>query len=121
MTSIVAMEESLRDAMLHGDADRLAVLLADDLVFIGPDGGIATKAIDLACHRSGREKITAITPSDRRIQDFGSIAVVTVRIELQGTFDGNSLDGKYRYQRVWAERDGQWQVVAGSVSPIRGE
>lgn len=47
-------EERLRVAMLYSNVAELEVLIDDDLVFVGPGGGIYTKADDLQLHRSGR-------------------------------------------------------------------
>jgi hypothetical protein len=50
---IVALEAMLRTAQLNADVAMLDRLIADSLLFTGPDGNLATKAEDLAAHASG--------------------------------------------------------------------
>jgi len=90
----------------------------DALVFTGPDGAVYGKQDDLDAHRRGLIRITRLDPSEERIQRFGQIAVVSVRMEMSGTFQGAAFAGPFRYTRVWrAEREG-WRIVAGHVSAV---
>ena len=50
---IRACENRLYAAMLTSDVAELDVLISDDLLFVGPTGELATKAMDLDLHRSG--------------------------------------------------------------------
>ena len=47
---IVALESELRAAQLGADVSALDRLIADGLLFIGPDGSVGTKAQDLEAH-----------------------------------------------------------------------
>jgi ketosteroid isomerase-like protein len=118
VTSIEEAEAALRRAQLASDAVSLGDLIDDELVFVGPDGLIYGKQDDLAAHRSGAIRITKLEPSDERIQDFGEIAVVSVRMEMSGEFKGSPFAGPVRYTRVWRRSDTGWRVVAGHVSAI---
>lgn len=109
---------ALRKAQLAGDVAALERLVDDALVFTGPDGAIYRKADDLDAHRHGTVRITRLEPSEEHIQRFGSIAVISVRMEMAGTFQGAEFDGPFRYTRVWCERTGGWRVVAGHVSAV---
>jgi hypothetical protein len=115
-----AAEDALRRAQLTGDVAALDRLVDAALVFTGPDGAVYGKADDLDAHRQGWIRITRLEPSDERIQRFGSLAVVSVRMEMAGTFKGAAFGGPFRYTRVWREgRDG-WRIVAGHVSAVAG-
>ena len=116
-STVRAAEIALRQAQLAGDVAALDLLLDDALVFTGPDGRIYGKADDLEAHRSGAIRITMLTPSDERVQDFGSIVVVSVRMEMQGSFQGMPFAGPFRYTRVWRLSSG-WRIVAGHVSAV---
>src|SRR4029078_9352408 len=50
---IVVLRPRLREAQLSPDVAALDVLLAEDLLFAGPDGRLATKSDDLKAHASG--------------------------------------------------------------------
>src|SRR5215218_4012392 len=100
-STIRAAENALRRAQLASDIEALDLLIDEALVFTGPDGQIYGKADDLAAHRSGAIRISVLEPSDERIQEFGSIAVVSVRMEMSGSFQGTPFAGPSRYTRVW--------------------
>lgn len=119
-TTVRAAESALRRAQLHGDADALEALLDDELVFIGPDGLIYGKQDDLDAHRSGSIHITELEPSEEHVQDFGAIVVVSVRMEMRGSFQGADFAGPFRYTRIWRKTDNGWRIVAGHVSPVTG-
>ena len=116
--SLRAREAALRRAQLTGDAATLERLVDDALVFTGPDGAVYGKADDLAAHRQGWVRITRLEPSEERVQRFGTVAVVSVRMEMAGTFKGAPFAGPFRYTRVWCERAEGWRVVAGHVSAV---
>jgi hypothetical protein len=113
-----ALEERLRQAMLAGDADSLDRLIADGLVFTTQTGEVMGKAADLAAHRSGLLRLTRLDPSDRRTVTQPESAVVSVQMDVAGTYGGELFFGLFRYTRVWALMDGRWQVVAGHVSAV---
>ena len=118
--SLRACEAALRRAQLASDVAALDRLVDDALVFTGPDGAVYGKADDLDAHRQGLIRITRLEPSEERIQRFGNIAVVSVRMEMAGTFRGAAFAGPFRYTRVWCHRPDGWRIVAGHVSAVLG-
>jgi hypothetical protein len=87
-------------------------------VFTGPNGAVYGKKDDLDAHRRGLVRITRLEPSEERIQRFGDIAVVSVRMEMSGTFEGETFAGPFRYTRVWRAQADSWRIVAGHVSAV---
>jgi ketosteroid isomerase-like protein len=115
---IIACETQLLEAMQTSNAEQIAQLLHDQLLFNLPTGETATKAMDLANYRSGNIHLTSLTPSDRTIEVIGDNALVTVTVEIHGNYMGQDLNGKFRYLRVWKHCDHRWQIIAGSVVPL---
>jgi ketosteroid isomerase-like protein len=118
---IVACEAALRVAQLEADVASLAQLIADDLLFTGPDGQLGTKAQDLEAHRSGVVRFRAHDPEELRIRRVGSdVAVAALRAQLTVEVAGAPVRGTYRYTRVWAREgaSGAWRVVGGHVSAV---
>jgi ketosteroid isomerase-like protein len=116
---IRACEMRLCAAMLSSDVAELDVLIADDLLFVGPTGELATKAMDLELHRSGGTKFHELLPQELVIQVCGEQwAIAAAKIFLSGTYLGNDFAGDFRYLRVWGHGENGWQIVGGSVSPI---
>jgi ketosteroid isomerase-like protein len=116
---IRACESRLYAAMLASDVEELDMLIADDLLFVGPTGELATKAMDLELHRTGGTKFHELVPQELVIR-VGSEqwAIVAAKIFISVTCLGNDFAGDFRYMRVWGNDDNGWQIVGGSVSPI---
>ena len=115
-----ACEDALRRAQLAGDAAALDRLVDDTLLFTGPDGLLYGKGDDLEAHRLGWVRITRLEPSEERVRRMGQVAVVSVRMQMAGTFKGQPFAGPYRYTRVWREGPLGWRIVAGHVSAVLG-
>ena len=117
---IVALEARLRAAQLAADVDALNALIAEDLLFTGPDGQLGTKAQDLAAHRSGAVRFRAHEPEELRVRRVSAaVAVSALRARLTMEVGGTLVAGTFRYTRVWArEPDGVWRVVGGHVSAV---
>lgn len=115
---IIKLEEELQLAMLTSDVEKLDELIADSLVFIAPNGMVVTKQMDLDTHKSGLQKMSKLSPSEQQIVIHNDLAIVTVRMEIEGTYGDNSINGNYRYLRTWGKVNNKLQVVTGSVTPI---
>lgn len=117
---IVALEARLRAAQLAADVAALDALIAEELLFTGPDGQLGTKAQDLALHRAGTVRVLAHEPEELRVRRVGrDVAVSALRTRLDVDVAGTRVAGPFRYTRVWArESDGAWRVVGGHVSPV---
>ena len=117
-SQVIASENSLLEAMKTNNVERLDALLHDDLLFNGPTGETATKAIDLQNYRSGNIHLHTVASSDRIVHLIGDTAVVAVTVTLKGDYLDQALDGKFRYIRVWRFAESSWKVIAGSVVPL---
>lgn len=114
---IVALEVALRAAQLSADVEGLARLISDDLLFTGPDGQLATKAQDLDAHRAGTLRIREHTPLELRIRRLTSTAaLVALRAHLVVDVQGSTVQGTFRYTRVWSREGEQWRVAGGHVA-----
>lgn len=118
---IVALETRLRAAQIASDVGVLNELIADDLLFTGSDGALATKAQDLAAHGSGIVRFRTHTHRELRTRRIGNNVVVVSLPAQLGVEIGSSLQqGAFRCTRVWAtESGGSWRVVAGHVSVVQ--
>lgn len=117
---MVACEAKLRAAQLRADVAALDQLIADPLLFTGPDGQLGTKEQDLAAHASGVVRFRTHEPEELRVRRVGTdVAVTALRVRLAVEVAGTLLGGTYRYTRVWAREDGgPWRVIGGHVSEI---
>jgi ketosteroid isomerase-like protein len=116
---IKACETSLMDAIRHANADALALLLHDGLLFNLPNGETKDKAFDVETYRSGNMAVKAIEARDMEICVIDrETAVVAVTVGLNANWHGSNIDGSFRYLRVWKKIGAGWQIIAGSVTPL---
>lgn len=117
-SEIIKSEEELRQAMLTSNVEVLEKLIAGSLVFIAPDGNIATKEMDLAAHRVKLQTMSELELSEKTIKIYDNSAIVTVKARVKGKFGEMDISGNYRYLRIWQKILDKWQIVAGSVVKI---
>jgi ketosteroid isomerase-like protein len=118
-TQIRDCEAQLYAAMLASNVDELDRLIADDLLFVGPTGELATKEMDLELHRTGGTEFTEFVPKELEIRVWSDQFVFAVaQTFLSGTYLGNTFAGDYRYTRVWRKGKSGWQIAGGSVSAL---
>ena len=118
---IVEYETRIRAAQLSGDGEALNALIADDLLFTGPDGRLATKSEDLEAHRSGTVRFLSHEPEELSIRRVNNnVAITALRARLVVAIGESVVRGAFRYTRIW-ERDpsGSWRVVGGHVSALQ--
>jgi ketosteroid isomerase-like protein len=117
---IAQAEDRLRTAMLSSDVAALDELLAPDLIFTNHLGQLLGKDDDLAAYRSGMLKVVSLEPSEQHVRALGEVAVVvSVRMQLSGTYGGAPANGDFRFTRVWARsQQERWQIVAAHAGLI---
>ncbi len=107
-------EERLRQAMLASDIEELRELLADDLIFTNHLGMLTSKQDDIQMHASGDIKIGEIHLSDQKTLLLDETAIVTAKVTIIGSYQGQAANGIYRFTRVWhMSPESNWQVIAG--------
>ena len=112
-------EARLYTAMSASDVLELDLLIADDLLFAGPTGELATKAMDLDLHRTGGTQFHEFVPKELEVRVWSEhFGFASAQIFLRGTYLGNAFAGDYRYMRVWRRGKSGWQSVGGSVTAM---
>lgn len=111
---VIKVENELLNAMKNSDVKKLDELLHETLLYNIPNGQTITKAIDLETYDSGNMKIDDIKFSEQKINLIGDNAIVSVVIDMRGTYFGYTLDGKYKIIRIWKSVNNKWKVIAGS-------
>ncbi|MDQ6479332.1 nuclear transport factor 2 family protein [Dyadobacter sp. LHD-138] len=110
------VEGRLLKAMLNDDLSELDKLLADDLLVTAPDGLLVGKAADMEAHRNGEIRIDSMKAPETDYRFLPDVTIVFVLMEITGRFQGQKFEGRYRYTRVWQNRNGNWQIVAAHIS-----
>ncbi|HEV7349461.1 nuclear transport factor 2 family protein [Telluribacter sp.] len=106
---IVDCENRLLEAIKIGDIKVLDELLHDSIIFNIPTGQTITKAMDIENYRSGIMTIYDISTTDRTISTIEDISAVAVTVNLKAKYDGQIIDGKFKYLRVWKLFNNSWK------------
>ena len=117
---IEKLEDSWKNAVLHGNSSAMDALLADDYMAITPTGILQSKDQALASLKSGTTHFKSMELSDRKVRLYGNTAIVTSRAEVTGTGPEGDMSGDYRYTRVYVkDPKGAWRIVSFEASKIR--
>ena len=118
-TQIINIEERLRQAMLASDVSVLNELLAPEIIITNHLGVLLEKQDDLAAHESGLIKINELKPSEQHIQVHGEVAIVSVRMQISGSYEGSPTNGDFHFTRVWAVPSrGTWHIIAAHIGMV---
>jgi uncharacterized protein (TIGR02246 family) len=119
---LVALEQRLTDALARSDADAVAALWADDLVWIGLSGKTSSKAEQLANMRApvsaGAPSIVSVTNKDVEVRLYERSAVVTVLTTWTTRAAAGERATDYVATHVWSEIGGQWRLVSAHISRV---
>jgi ketosteroid isomerase-like protein len=116
---VEALEEQWRTAQLAGDVATMEKMLADDFIGISMSGQVNTKAQQLERVRTRKLVVTRIELSDMKVKLVGTVAIVTSVADVEGTSEGVSVKGKYRYTRVYQRLpSGGWKITSFEATRI---
>jgi ketosteroid isomerase-like protein len=105
-------------ALMRGDGKMLDSIMAEDFFFTYPLEG-DDKAQFIADVTSGDLKIEHISREQASVRVFGSTAVLTARDSATWLYHGRELSGQYKIIKVFAEREGRWQLCAIQACPMQ--
>jgi ketosteroid isomerase-like protein len=104
-------------AIMRGDGETLDRIMADDFIFTYPLEG-DDKAQFIADVTSGDLKVEHISREQSSVRVFGSTAILTARDSATWLYHGRELAGQYKIIKVYAERNGRWQLCAMQACPM---
>jgi hypothetical protein len=126
-TELLRIENDWPRVVKEKDVEAVKRVEADDGIFVYPDGTVGDKATDVKDMENGALSAESWEISDLKVTVLSKdAAVVSGRsVVKNGKYkmpDGKSIDisGQYRFIDTFARRNGQWKLVAGASTPIRG-
>jgi ketosteroid isomerase-like protein len=108
---IIELDRRRMRAMAEKDIATLNTLLADDLVYTHSSARLDIKQSLIGGMESGSTVYNSVEPSDVKAQDLGSAVVLTGVARIRVTSNGNPNAFAVRFTDVYANRNGQWQMV----------
>jgi ketosteroid isomerase-like protein len=118
---IESLEESWRQALLKSDTTQLEKLMGDDFLAISANGTLSDKEQYLRRLGSHSNQFSRIDLMDTKVRVQPTSAVVTSQARVMGQLDGHTIDGIYRYTKVYARtQGGQWRVLNFEATRVSG-
>ena len=119
-TEIKKLATDMSAAQVKGDTGAMDKLWADNYMFAGPDGSVATKAQRIDSMKSGESKIETLSYDEMSVRSNpeGTGAILIGRATVKGTNMGKPVDGQFRMTQVWSKTKDGWRLVSGQVTPI---
>jgi ketosteroid isomerase-like protein len=122
--SHIEIEQHLRQmndewvkALIRRDAATLDRIMADDFVFLYPmEGDDKRQFIDDLVQ--GDLNVQQISRSNVYVRIWEQTAVVSALDSAQWFYQGRDFSGKYKVVQIYANRNGEWRLVAVQACPI---
>lgn len=114
---VMQAEESRNQALQKGDADALAKLYTDDLIYTNALGITLTKEQHLADIRSRKLKLTAFKHSNVEVRVHGNTGFVTGVSTSMVDFHGNVSDSPRKFLNVYVKENGAWKCAVHYETP----
>ena len=109
---IIDLDRKRMTAMAEKDIRTLNEIISDDLIYTHSSARLDTKQSLIGAMESGKTVYTAVVPSDVKAQDCGDTVVLTGNARISVNSGGNAMNFGVRFTDVWANKGGQWQMVA---------
>jgi ketosteroid isomerase-like protein len=118
---ILQLEQQWRQAELSENVPAAEHMLSDDFLGITAAGQVVTKQQELDRMRSRQLDLTRLDISDSKVRISGNLAIVVSLAHLEGTDEGHSLRGNFRYTRIYQHTPGDgWKITNFEATPVPG-
>ncbi|MGB8061881.1 MAG: nuclear transport factor 2 family protein [Candidatus Sulfotelmatobacter sp.] len=123
-SEVVVLRDKIRTAIRSRDISKLKPALADDIVWLTPDGEFITKAQVLDGIASGNVQDLSVEPTEGYFKDYGDTVVffgtATSRNAIEESGSSTQHDTK-KTTEVFVKLGGEWTLIAhGATMVIEG-
>ena len=112
------VEQRFTVALLKKDDVALGELLADDLVHVGFEGQVASKAEYMAFFKEGVWQYRKYEPTKLAVKVLGNVAVVTGRVDRTIVINNEETTGAFAFTHVWLQTGNRWRLTSSQVSAV---
>jgi ketosteroid isomerase-like protein len=109
--AVLRLEDQWASALVRRDAATFQRLLADGFIYSEDDRTMTRDAV-LREIVSGSDTVQAARNEEMKVHCFGTTAIVTGWLIVQGRGAAGGFERRYRYTDIWMLRDGRWQIIA---------
>jgi ketosteroid isomerase-like protein len=108
---IIHLDKQRMTAMTRKDVATLKAFLSDDLVYTHAMARLDTKQGLIEDIESGSVVFETMEPFDVKAQDFGNVVVLTGLTRTRVDRGEKRYEISTRFTDVWANKNGDWQMV----------
>ncbi|HKR61787.1 MAG TPA: nuclear transport factor 2 family protein [Pyrinomonadaceae bacterium] len=112
------LERRFTTTLLKKDAVELDKLLADDLIHIGFEGQIASKAEYMGFFKQGAWQYQKYEPTNLTVKSLGDVAVVTGLVNRKIIINKVETEGAFAFTHVWSQSGGKWRLTSSHVTTV---
>ncbi|HEY6223673.1 MAG TPA: nuclear transport factor 2 family protein [Gemmatimonadales bacterium] len=109
--SLLQLEDGWASAVVRRDSATFERLLDPEFVYTENDR-LESRAEVLRDVIHGADTVTAAHNEDMVVHCFGTTAVVTGWLVLEGRGGSGAFVRRYRFTDTWVKRNGRWRIVA---------
>ena len=114
VTALVAARSA---ALVAGDAEPMAQILADDFTYTNANGETCDRDGYVAGYVTSPDLLWESQDSTAPVvRVYGDAAVVTLDVSDRATWRGEPSAGEFRSLYVYVRSDGVWRCVAGQTT-----
>jgi ketosteroid isomerase-like protein len=111
-SELQSLNERWNQAWLDRDAATVERLMAEDYLYIGPNGLTLDHQAILGIIRSPSYRLDHATRTEVVVRPLGrEAAVVRYRSKAAGSFEGTSFTDNYKCVMVCEKQAGEWRIV----------
>lgn len=114
--AVAALDTEYQAAVKANDAAAMERILADDFVLVLGNGTTASKAELLQSARDKERIYEHQEELEQTVRVWGDTAVVTAKLWLKGTSQGEPFDYKLWFSDTYVRMPGGWRYVLGQAS-----
>lgn len=112
------LSQDWNNAWLEKDAAFVEKTMADEYVYVAPNGQLLDRETILKVIRSASYRLDRITQTEVLIKPVGNDgAAILHRSQAEGAYEGKSFKDDHRITTICARRGGDWQIVLEHCSP----
>jgi ketosteroid isomerase-like protein len=113
---ILELQRAFDEAEIHGDAERLGALLADDFLSIGEQGFQLGKREWIARHADFR--YLALDTTEVDVRRYDKTAIVRCVQRSRASWRGEPMALAVRLSQVWVRQPDGWRLAALQFSTL---
>jgi uncharacterized protein (TIGR02246 family) len=112
LAELQRLNEIWNRAWLEKDAATVERLMAEDYLYVGPNGPVLDRPAILGIIRSPSYRLTRSTRTEVVVRPLGNdAAIIRHRAQSAGTFEGVAFEEDHRCVMVCVRQGADWRIV----------